>query len=249
MNTSRAKPIPIRYYAILTRCSRSGRTLQGCAFASRAIDAEARTAGLAADRLRAAGYEVTTGIGRRPAWIGLLRNGEGADRHAARRHGHFRSGSDGSCLRQQGDGHRSRRPYGSRGAHVRSRYACHLARGCHEAAGGSAEFLGASTLMAVFRPAKKRRRRTGHDRRWPVQAFPKPDVILGQHVMVVLREQSQGDRRDHVGGGQPANPSYSGAVRTARCGPASVPSSRRPPRPCGFQRSYRAKWPPLKPPF
>src|SRR5947207_11545798 len=37
---------------------------------------ETRTAKLAADRLRAAGYEVTTGIGKTGV-IGLLRNGDG----------------------------------------------------------------------------------------------------------------------------------------------------------------------------
>ncbi|MDE3180450.1 MAG: M20/M25/M40 family metallo-hydrolase, partial [Acidobacteriota bacterium] len=37
---------------------------------------ETRTASLAADRLRAAGYEVTTGIGK-TGIVGLLRNGDG----------------------------------------------------------------------------------------------------------------------------------------------------------------------------
>src|SRR4051812_31400714 len=37
---------------------------------------ETRTAALAADRLRAAGYEVTTGIGGTGV-VGLLRNGDG----------------------------------------------------------------------------------------------------------------------------------------------------------------------------
>jgi hippurate hydrolase len=37
---------------------------------------ETRTAGLAAERLRAAGFEVTTGIGKTGV-VGLLRNGEG----------------------------------------------------------------------------------------------------------------------------------------------------------------------------
>src|SRR5213075_2647633 len=37
---------------------------------------ETRTAGLAADRLRGAGYEVTTSIGKTGV-VGLLRNGEG----------------------------------------------------------------------------------------------------------------------------------------------------------------------------
>ncbi|MGA6962220.1 MAG: M20/M25/M40 family metallo-hydrolase, partial [Xanthobacteraceae bacterium] len=37
---------------------------------------ETRTAGLAADRLRAAGYEVTSGVGKTGV-VGLLRNGDG----------------------------------------------------------------------------------------------------------------------------------------------------------------------------
>src|SRR5436305_14754230 len=37
---------------------------------------ETRTAGMAADRLRADGFEVTTGVGKTGV-IGLLRNGEG----------------------------------------------------------------------------------------------------------------------------------------------------------------------------
>src|SRR6201982_2844538 len=37
---------------------------------------ETRTAGLAADRLRAAGYEVTTAVGKTGV-VGLLRNGDG----------------------------------------------------------------------------------------------------------------------------------------------------------------------------
>src|ERR1700689_5161726 len=37
---------------------------------------ETRSAGLAADRLRAAGYEVTTGVGKTGV-VGLLRNGDG----------------------------------------------------------------------------------------------------------------------------------------------------------------------------
>src|SRR6202023_3980423 len=37
---------------------------------------ETRTAGLAAERLHAAGYEVTTGVGKTGV-VGLLRNGDG----------------------------------------------------------------------------------------------------------------------------------------------------------------------------
>ena len=39
---------------------------------------ETRTAGLAAERLRAAGYDVTTGVGKTGV-VGLLRNGDGPE--------------------------------------------------------------------------------------------------------------------------------------------------------------------------
>src|SRR5580700_5915255 len=69
---------------------------------------ETRTAGLAADRLRAAGYAVTTGVGKTGV-VGLLRNGDGptvmlrADMDAlpieeAR---HQRSPPCVACLREQ----------------------------------------------------------------------------------------------------------------------------------------------------
>ena len=57
---------------------------------------ENRTAGIAADRLRAAGYEVTSGVGKTGV-IGVLRNGEGptimlrADMDALPVHGGHRS--------------------------------------------------------------------------------------------------------------------------------------------------------------
>ena len=51
---------------------------------------ETRTAGLAAGHLRAAGYEVTTGVGQTGV-VGVLRNG------------------DGPAVRQHSDGRRSRR--------------------------------------------------------------------------------------------------------------------------------------------
>ena len=66
---------------------------------------ETRTAGMAAERLRAAGYEVTSGVGKTGV-VGLLRNGdgptvmlradmdalpvEGSNRRAVREHGHGR---------------------------------------------------------------------------------------------------------------------------------------------------------------
>ena len=80
---------------------------------------ELRTAGLAAERLRAAGYEVTTGVGKTGV-VGLLRNGDGptvmlrADMDALPV-----QEATGLAVRQQGDGHRSRRQFRARLAHVR----------------------------------------------------------------------------------------------------------------------------------
>ena len=80
---------------------------------------ETRTAGLAADRLRAAGYEVTTGVGKTGV-VGLLRNGDGptvmlrADMDALPV-----EEATGLALRQQGHGDRSRGQDGAGGAHVR----------------------------------------------------------------------------------------------------------------------------------
>lgn len=65
---------------------------------------EVRTAGIAADRLRAAGYEVTTGMGKTGV-VGLLRNGQGPE-VMLRRYGRAScSGGHGSALRQQDNGH------------------------------------------------------------------------------------------------------------------------------------------------
>ena len=70
---------------------------------------ETRTAGIAADRLRAAGYEVTTGIGKTGV-VGLLHNGEGpavmlrADMDALP----VQEATGGFAVYQQGRGYRPR---------------------------------------------------------------------------------------------------------------------------------------------
>ena len=80
---------------------------------------EKRTAALAARHLEACGFEVTTGVGGTGV-VGVLRNGEGptvmlrADMDAARR------GSHRSCVREQGNGDRSRRNVCAGVAHVRA---------------------------------------------------------------------------------------------------------------------------------
>ena len=89
---------------------------------------ETRTAGLAADRLRAAGYEVTTGVGKTGV-VGLLRNGDGptvmlrADMDALPV-----EEATGLPYASKVDGEGSRRQYGPVSAHVRPRHARDLAR-------------------------------------------------------------------------------------------------------------------------
>src|SRR5690348_7046895 len=144
---------------------------------------ETRPAGIAADRLRAAGYEVTTGVGKTGV-VGLLRNGEGP----------------GVMLRADMDAlpveEASGLPYASKvtatdssGKTVPVMHAC--GHDMHVAwLIGAATLLAKSrgawrgTLMPVFQPAEEIAAGAqamiddGLFRR-----FPKPDVVLGQHVM------------------------------------------------------------------
>src|SRR5690348_13977576 len=144
---------------------------------------ETRTAGIAADSLRAAGYEVTTGVGKTGV-VGLLRNGEGP----------------GVMLRADMDAlpveEASGLPYASKvtatdssGKAVPVMHAC--GHDMHVAwLIGAATLLAKSrgawrgTLMPVFQPAEEIAAGAqamiddGLFRR-----FPKPDVVLGQHVM------------------------------------------------------------------
>ena len=145
---------------------------------------ETRTAGIAADRLRAAGYEVTAGVGKSGV-VGVLGNGDGpvvmlrADMDAL-------PVSEATGL-----------PYASKatatdrdGNTVPVMHACGHDRHVTWLIGAATLFAETrngwrGTLMAVFQPAEE----TGegaeamiHDGLF--ERFPKPDVILGQHVMV-----------------------------------------------------------------
>lgn len=144
---------------------------------------ETRTAGIAADRLRAAGYEVTTGVGKTGV-VGLLRNGEGP----------------GVMLRADMDALPVQEvtglPYASKvtasdssGKTVPVMHAC--GHDMHVAwLIGAATLLAKSrsawrgTLMPVFQPAEETA--TGAQAMIDdglFRRFPKPDVVLGQHVM------------------------------------------------------------------
>jgi hippurate hydrolase len=144
---------------------------------------ESRTAGLAADRLRAAGYDVTTGVGKTGV-VGLLRNGDGPTVM-------LRADMDALPV-QEATG----LPYASKatatdrdGNTVPVMHAC--GHDMHVTwLTGAAVLLAATrdawhgTVMAVFQPAEE----TAEGARAMIddglfQRFPKPDVVLAQHVM------------------------------------------------------------------
>lgn len=144
---------------------------------------ETRTAGIAADRLRDAGYEVTTGVGKTGV-VGLLRNGEGPTVM-------LRADMDALPV-QEATG----LPYAS---HVSALDTAGKTAPVMHACGhdmhvtwliGAATLLAKAreawrgTLMPVFQPAEE----TAAGAQAMIddglfQRFPKPDIVLGQHVM------------------------------------------------------------------
>src|SRR5947199_834320 len=144
---------------------------------------EIRTAGIAADRLRAAGYEVTSGVGKTGV-VGLLRNGEGPTVM-------LRADMDALPV-QEATG----LPYASKvtatdstGKTVPVMHAC--GHDIHVTwLIGTATLFAKSrdtwkgTLMPVFQPAEE----TAAGAQAMIddgllKRFPKPAVVLGQHVM------------------------------------------------------------------
>jgi hippurate hydrolase len=145
---------------------------------------ETRTAGIAAELLRAAGYEVTPGIGKTGV-VGMLRNGDGPTVM-------LRADMDALPV-QEATG----LPYASAvtstdkdGKTVPVMHACghdmHVAWLAGAAAlFGRARSAWRGTLLAVFQPAEE----IAAGARAMIDdglftRFPKPDVVLGQHVMV-----------------------------------------------------------------
>jgi amidohydrolase len=135
---------------------------------------EERTAELAAERLRTAGFEVTTGVGKTGV-VGLLRNGDGptvmlrADMDALPVHEEtgleYASGTDGVMHACGHDMH-----------------VAWLAGATAVLADSRDDWHG--TVMAVFQPAEE----TAAGAQAMIDdglfdRFPKPDVVLGQHVM------------------------------------------------------------------
>jgi hippurate hydrolase len=145
---------------------------------------ETRTAGIAADRLRANGFEVTTGVGKTGV-VGLLPNGEGPTVM-------LRADMDALPVKED-----TGLPYASsvtatdtNGETVPVMHACGHDMHVAWLAGVTALFARnrdawRGTLMALFQPAEE----TAAGAQAMIDdglftRFPKPDVILGQHVMV-----------------------------------------------------------------
>lgn len=145
---------------------------------------ETRTSGLAADRIRTAGFDVTTGVGKTGV-VGLLHNGDGPTVM-------LRADMDALPVEEA-----TGVPYASRvkaidrdGKTVPVMHAC--GHDMHVTwLVGAATLLAQAretwrgTLMAVFQPAEE----TAQGAREMIddgllERFPKPDVVLGQHVLV-----------------------------------------------------------------
>src|SRR4051794_30619734 len=145
---------------------------------------ETRTAGLAADRLRAAGYEVTAGVGKTGV-VGVLRNGDGpvvmlrADMDAlpVQEATGLAYASKATATDREGN----TVPVSHMCGH--DMHVTWLAGATRLLAEARTSWRG--TLMAVFQPAEE----TGEGAQAMIddglfKRFAKPDVILGQHVMV-----------------------------------------------------------------
>jgi hippurate hydrolase len=144
---------------------------------------EERTAALAAERLKRAGFEVTDGVGGTGV-VGVLKNGEGPTVM-------LRADMDALPVKED-----TGLPYASTvtatdadGNETPVMHACGHDMHVTWLAGASALLAGAKdawhgTLMAIFQPAEE----VAAGARAMIDDglfdhFPKPDVILGQHVM------------------------------------------------------------------
>jgi amidohydrolase len=144
---------------------------------------EHRTAGKAAKRLEAAGYDVTTGVGATGV-VGVLANGDGPTVM-------LRADMDALPVKEA-----TGLPYASTetatdpsGTEVPVMHACGHDMHVAWLAGATALLAGArnawqGTVLAVFQPAEETAQGAQamiHDGLF--DRFPKPEVILGQHVM------------------------------------------------------------------
>src|SRR5689334_10109115 len=146
---------------------------------------ETRTANIAAERLRAAGYDVTTGVGKTGV-VGLLKNGDGPVVM-------LRADMDALPIKEA-----TGLPYASKvtakdsdGKTVSVAHACGHDMHVTWLVGAATLFARMrdpwhGTLMPVFQPAEE----IGAGSQAMIddglfERFPKPDVILGQHVMAM----------------------------------------------------------------
>ncbi|MBC2869653.1 amidohydrolase [Streptomyces mexicanus] len=144
--------------------------------------AEHRTAGIVAERLRAAGYETATGVGRTGV-VGVLRNGEGPTVAV-------RADMDALPVREQ-----TGLPYAStarasdgEGREVPVMHACGHDMHVTCLLGAAAELAAhrtawRGTLLVIFQPAEE----LGGGARAMIddglyERFGRPEVVLGQHV-------------------------------------------------------------------
>jgi amidohydrolase len=145
---------------------------------------ETRTAGLAAQRLQASGFEVTTGVGKTGV-VGLLRNGEGptvmlrADMDALPIAEATGLPYASKATAKDRDGNTV--PVGHMCGH--DMHVTWLVGATTLLAQARAAWHG--TLMAVFQPGEE----TAEGAQAMIddglfERFPKPEVVLGQHVMV-----------------------------------------------------------------
>jgi hippurate hydrolase len=135
---------------------------------------EERTAALAADRLQAAGFEVAAGVGGTGV-VGLLRNGPGPTVM-------LRADMDALPVHEQTGLDYASTIDGAMHACGHDMHVAWLAGAATALAGARDGWHG--TLLAVFQPAEE----TAEGAQAMIDdglfdRFPKPDVILGQHVM------------------------------------------------------------------
>jgi amidohydrolase len=135
---------------------------------------EERTAALAAERLKAAGFEVTTGVGKTGV-VGLLRNGDGPTVM-------LRADMDALPVQEQTGLDYASETDGVMHACGHDMHVAWLAGAAARLSAARDDWRG--TLLAVFQPAEE----TAAGAQAMIDdglfdRFPKPDVVLGQHVM------------------------------------------------------------------
>jgi amidohydrolase len=135
---------------------------------------EERTAKVAAGRLQQAGFEVTTGVGKTGV-VGLLRNGDGPTVM-------LRADMDALPVQEETGLDYASTTDGVMHACGHDMHVAWLAGAAAQLSANRDDWQG--TLMAVFQPAEE----TAAGARAMIDdglfaRFPKPDVVLGQHVM------------------------------------------------------------------